>query len=81
MRTKLRPVFLMSHLKNTSQSEYPVTSTFENIEFKYLKKEIFWFWKTELIGRKTREKAEPEDKVLVLNPEEKKCNKKNGELF
>ena len=37
------------------------------MEFKDLKKEIRWFWKTELNGRKKTGKNEPVEKVLALN--------------
>ena len=45
------------------------------MEFKYAKKEIRWFWNTDLNGRKTQEKAESEEKILELNSEEKKWKK------
>ena len=42
------------------------------MEFKDLKKEIRWFWNTELNRRKTQVKEEPEEKVLALNSGENK---------
>ena len=39
---------------------------------KDLKKEIRWFWNTELNRRKTQVKEEPEEKVLALNSGENK---------
>ena len=49
--------------------------------FQDLKKEICWFWKTDLNRNKTQEKIEPEDKVVALNSRENKCNNNNGKLF
>ena len=51
-----------------------------NMEFKYLKKDICWFWKTQLNGNKKQEKPGPEEKVLELNSREKK-QYKNGKFF
>ena len=51
------------------------------MESKYLKKEIRWFRTTELNVRKTQEKAEPEEKVIVLNAKYKIWSKNNGKLF
>ena len=81
MKTNLQHIFLRSYLNNKSQSEYPATSTFANMEFKDLKKEIHWFWKIELNGRKIQEKAEPEQNFLALNPGENKMSNKNGNFF
>ena len=46
-----------------------------------MKKEISWFWKTDTNGINTREKEEPEDKVLALNPGEKKWRNNKGNFF
>ena len=51
------------------------------MEFKYLKKYIGWFCKTELNERKTQEKAEREEKVLALNAGEKKWKCKSSDLL
>ena len=51
------------------------------MEFKDLNKEILCFWKTALNGRKTQEKAESEEKVLVMNSRENKCKNKNSKFF
>ena len=51
------------------------------MKFKDLKKEIRWFWKTELNRRKTQEKEESEDKVLALKAVENKWRNKNSKLF
>ena len=51
------------------------------MEFNNLKKEIPWFWKADPNGRKTQEKAKPEQKVLALNAGEKKRKNRNGKFF
>ena len=44
------------------------------MEYKYLNKQIRWFWKTQL-GRKKKHKKEPEDNFLSLNAVERNQNK------
>ena len=51
------------------------------MNFKYLKKEIRWFWKTELNRRKTQEKEESEEKVLALKAREKKWRNRTSKFF
>ena len=51
---------LKSHVFDVLPEEYkPVRVSYNvkisNMEFKYLKKEICWFWKTDLNRRKTQE--------------------------
>ena len=46
---------------------------------KYLKKEIRWFWKTELDGIKKQEKHNPKEKVLSLNSV--KLNQNKSKFF
>ena len=41
------------------------------MEFKYLNKEIRWFRKIDLNGRKTQVKDKSEEKVLELNAQRK----------
>ena len=38
-----------------------------NMACKDIKKEIFWFWKTELVENKKRDKQDPEEKVPAIN--------------
>ena len=65
MKTKSRHMYLMSYLRK--QVIVSCNVNIANVQFKDLKKEIRWFWKTELNVRNKKEKEEPEDKVLVLN--------------
>ena len=51
------------------------------MEFKDLKKQICWFWKTDPNGRNKKEKEEPVDKVLSLNAREKKGRNNNIKFF
>ena len=50
------------------------------MSFKDLKKEIHWFWKTELNWNKKQEKPDQEEKVLALNSGEDK-QYKNDNLY
>ena len=64
---------LKSHVFDILPKDYKYVWVSCNIniskmEFKDLKKDIHWFWKTELNGNKTQGETEPEDKVLTLNP-------------
>ena len=59
---------LESYLFNVLPEEYKqVRVSFNvnitNMGFKDLNKDICWFWKTDLNGRNTKEKEEPEDDV------------------
>ena len=47
----------------------------QKIEYKDLKKEICWLWKTGLYRRKKQEKQDPEDKFLEINYREREQNK------
>ena len=47
------------------------------MEFKDLKKNKRWFWKTEIHRNNTQEKIELEEKVPASNGGEKKQNNKN----
>ena len=40
--------------------------------YKDIKKEICWFWKTELVVNRKQDKQEPEGKFLALNSVENK---------
>ena len=51
------------------------------MQFKDPKKEIRWFWKTEMNGINTNKKEEPEDNFLELNTGENKYRNNNSKLF
>ena len=43
-----------------------------NMAFKDVKKDIHWFWKTDLNGSKKKEKPDQKEKVIALNSGENK---------
>ena len=50
----------MSHVfgvlpEGDNQVRFSCNVNISKIQFKYLKKEIWWFWKTELNGKSTKE--------------------------
>ena len=68
---------LKEHVFDVLTKDYKPVSIYFNVniskmEFKDPKKYICWSCKTELNGNKQKEKTDPEEKVLALNPREKK---------
>ena len=62
---------LNPHVFNSLPEEYKKQRlscylSIAKMNFKDSKKEICWFWKTDLNGRNKKEKEKPEDKVLAL---------------
>ena len=49
--------------------------------FKYLKKEVSWFYNTKLNRYTKKEKNEPEEKILALNAREKKQNNNDERIL
>ena len=73
----------MSHLFGVLPDEYNQVGVSCNVnisqaQFKDLKEKIRLLWKTELNRRNTKEKEEPEYKIIELNAVEKKRRNKNS---